>query len=101
MLADGPSVYAVMRDALPSVTAGAVWVQMSTVGAEWADTLTELAAKHGASPSQLALAWLLHRSPVMLPIPGTSSVSHLEDNVAAAGITLSDSEYASLEDAVG
>jgi aryl-alcohol dehydrogenase-like predicted oxidoreductase len=37
----------------------------------------------------------------MLPIPGTSSVSHLEDNVAAAGITLSDSEYASLEDAVG
>jgi pyridoxine 4-dehydrogenase len=63
--------------------------------------LAELAAEHGASPSQLALAWLLHRSPVMLPIPGTSSVSHLEDNVAAAGITLSDSEYASLEDAVG
>jgi pyridoxine 4-dehydrogenase len=62
--------------------------------------LAELAVKHGASPSQLALAWLLHRSPVMLPIPGTSSVSHLEDNVAAAGITLSDSEYASLEDAV-
>ena len=62
--------------------------------------LAELAARHGASPSQLALAWLLHRSPVVLPIPGTSSVSHLEDNVAAAGITLSDSEYASLEDAV-
>ncbi len=51
-------------------------------------------------PSQLALAWLLHRSPVMLPIPGTSSVSHLEDNVAAAGIALSESEYASLEAAV-
>jgi aryl-alcohol dehydrogenase-like predicted oxidoreductase len=62
--------------------------------------LAELAARHGASPSQLALAWLLHRSPVVLPIPGTSSVSHLEDNVAAAGITLSDREYASLEDAV-
>ena len=39
----------------------------------------------GASPSQLALAWLLRRSPVMLPIPGTSSVEHLEDNLAAAG----------------
>ena len=62
--------------------------------------LAELAARRGASPSQLALAWLLHRSPVMLPIPGTSSVAHLDDNVAAAGITLSDSEYASLEDAV-
>jgi len=62
--------------------------------------LAELAAGRGASPSQLALAWLLHRSPVMLPIPGTSSVSHLEDNVAAAGIALSDSEYASLEAAV-
>ena len=62
--------------------------------------LAELAASRGASPSQLALAWLLHRSPVVLPIPGTSSVSHLEDNVAAAGIALSDSEYASLEAAV-
>ena len=62
--------------------------------------LAELAARHGASPSQLALAWLLHRSPVMLPIPGTSSVSHLEDNVAAAGISLSDGEYAALESAV-
>jgi aryl-alcohol dehydrogenase-like predicted oxidoreductase len=62
--------------------------------------LAELAAGRGASPSQLALAWLLHRSPVMLPIPGTSSVSHLEDNVAAAGIALSESEYASLEAAV-
>ena len=62
--------------------------------------LAELAASRGATPSQLALAWLLHRSPVVLPIPGTSSVSHLEDNVAAAGIALSGSEYASLEAAV-
>ena len=62
--------------------------------------LAELAAKRGASPSQLALAWLLHRSPVMLPIPGTSSVAHLEDNVAAAGIALSEGEYAALEAAV-
>ncbi len=59
--------------------------------------LGELAARHGASPSQLALAWLLHRSPVMLPIPGTSSVAHVEDNIAAARISLSDDEYAALE----
>jgi pyridoxine 4-dehydrogenase len=62
--------------------------------------LDELAQRRGASPSQLALAWLLHRSPAVLPIPGTSSVAHLEDNVAAAGISLSDSEYAALESAV-
>ena len=62
--------------------------------------LASLAEQHEASPSQLALAWLLHRSPVMLPIPGTSSVAHLEDNVAAAGITLSDAEFAALEAAV-
>jgi len=62
--------------------------------------LASLAAKRGATPSQLALAWLLRRSPAMLPIPGTSSVSHLEDNVAAAGITLTEDEYAALEAAV-
>jgi aryl-alcohol dehydrogenase-like predicted oxidoreductase len=62
--------------------------------------LAELAAERGATPSQLALAWLLHRSPVMLPIPGTASVEHLEDNVAAAEIRLSDSEFAALEAAV-
>ena len=62
--------------------------------------VAEIAARRGASPSQLALAWLLHRSPVMLPIPGTSSVAHLQDNVAAAGLELSDSEYAELEGTV-
>jgi aryl-alcohol dehydrogenase-like predicted oxidoreductase len=55
--------------------------------------LQPIAAKHHASPSQLALAWLLKRSPVMLPIPGTSKVSHLEENVAAAQITLGDDEF--------
>ena len=49
-----------------------------------------------ATPSQLALAWLLKRSPVMLPIPGTSSVAHLEQNVAAAEIKLSDEEFETL-----
>jgi len=62
--------------------------------------LASLAQRHGVSASQLALAWLLHRSPVMLPIPGTSSVAHLEDNVAAASIALSEQEYADLEAAV-
>ena len=59
--------------------------------------LAQAARDHDASPSQLALAWLLHRSPVMLPIPGTSSVAHLEDNVAAADITLTAEELAALE----
>jgi pyridoxine 4-dehydrogenase len=62
--------------------------------------LGPLAERRGVSPSQLALAWLLHRSPVVLPIPGTSSVEHLDDNVAAAEIALSESEYAALEAAV-
>ena len=52
--------------------------------------LAESAKQHDATPSQLALAWLLRRSPVMLPIPGTSSVDHLESNTAAAGIELTD-----------
>lgn len=59
--------------------------------------LDAVAAKYGASPSQLALAWMLKRSPVMLPIPGTGVVAHLEDNVAAAGIDLSDEEFAALD----
>jgi pyridoxine 4-dehydrogenase len=58
--------------------------------------LQRIAADHDATPSQLALAWLLKRSPVMLPIPGTSSVAHLEENVAAAAITLTDDEFESL-----
>lgn len=59
--------------------------------------LDEIAREHGSSPAQLALAWLLHRSPVMLPIPGTSSVAHVEQNVAAAGIELTGDEVERLE----
>jgi pyridoxine 4-dehydrogenase len=62
--------------------------------------LDSLAREHDATPSQLALAWLLRRSPVMLPIPGTSSVAHLEDNLAAAGLELTDAEFDRLTAAV-
>lgn len=58
--------------------------------------LKRVAQAHDASANQIALAWLLRRSPVMLPIPGTSKVAHLEENVAAAGITLTDEEFAAL-----
>src|SRR5215203_5762595 len=60
-------------------------------------SLGEIAARHDATPSQVALAWLLGHSPVMLPIPGTSSVAHLEENVAAATLELTDEEMAMLE----
>lgn len=59
--------------------------------------LDEAAKRLGATTSQVALAWLLRRSPVMLPIPGTGSVSHLEENLAAAGLRLDDDTYAGLE----
>jgi pyridoxine 4-dehydrogenase len=59
--------------------------------------LAEIAAETGAEPSQLALAWLLRRSPVMLPIPGTSSVAHLEQNLGAAELELTDEQFEALE----
>jgi aryl-alcohol dehydrogenase-like predicted oxidoreductase len=58
--------------------------------------LDRIAHAHGAKPAQIALAWLLRRSPVMLPIPGTSQVAHLEENVAGANIELTDEEFASI-----
>ncbi|MGO9971441.1 MAG: aldo/keto reductase [Solirubrobacteraceae bacterium] len=58
--------------------------------------LDRTAQELDATPAQLALAWLLRRSPVMLPIPGTSSVVHLEDNLAAAGLTLTDEQFDTL-----
>jgi pyridoxine 4-dehydrogenase len=61
------------------------------------DMLKQVAARHDASPTQIALAWLLHKSPAMLPIPGTSSIEHLEENVAAAPIELSDEDIAALD----
>jgi pyridoxine 4-dehydrogenase len=62
------------------------------------DVLNEIAQAHQASPKQVALAWLLRRSPIVLPIPGTSSVEHLEENVAAASVQLTQEEYERLRD---
>jgi aryl-alcohol dehydrogenase-like predicted oxidoreductase len=61
--------------------------------------LDRIAKAHGAAPSQVALAWVLKRSAVMLPIPGTSKVAHLEENVAAVRVQLSDEEFAVLDKA--
>jgi aryl-alcohol dehydrogenase-like predicted oxidoreductase len=60
------------------------------------DVLSRIAQAHHAGPTQIALAWLLRRSPIMLPIPGTSSVQHLEENVAAASLRLPDEDYQKL-----
>lgn len=62
-----------------------------------AQSLGGIAARHGATVAQLSLAWLLHRSPVLLPIPGTSKVAHLEENVAAAQLRLTAQEWAEVE----
>ena len=59
--------------------------------------LDGIAKKHNAAPAQIALAWVLKRSPVLLPIPGTGKVKHLDENVAAADIALSDEEFAALD----
>ena len=67
--------------------------------AEPGGPVDKIAKAHDASPGQIALAWILKRSPVMLPIPGTSKVSHLEENVAAAQIELSDNEFQQLNEA--
>ena len=60
------------------------------------EVLNRIAQAHGASPTQIALAWLLRRSPITLPIPGTSSIEHLEQNVAAASLRLAEEEYEQL-----
>jgi pyridoxine 4-dehydrogenase len=61
--------------------------------AEAGGTPAEIARRHQATPAQVALAWLLRRSPVMVPIPGTSSVAHLEENLAASALRLADDEF--------
>jgi pyridoxine 4-dehydrogenase len=63
--------------------------------------LDRIALAHHASPTQIALAWLLRRSPIMLPIPGTSSIEHLEQNVAAGSLQLTDEDYQTLSKVPG
>src|SRR5437899_4671307 len=60
------------------------------------EALNRIAQAHHASPTQVALAWLLRRSPIVLPIPGTSSIAHLEENVAAVSVRLTDDDYQKL-----
>jgi aryl-alcohol dehydrogenase-like predicted oxidoreductase len=62
------------------------------------EILNQIAQEHKAVPTQIALAWLLRRSPIMLPIPGTSSIEHLEQNIAAGSLRLSEDEYRKLAD---
>ena len=74
------------------------WFPLAAGGLARAGTLLdEIAAKLGATTAQVALAWVLKRSPVMLPIPGTSKVAHLEENAAAAQLTLSDDDFRRLD----
>jgi pyridoxine 4-dehydrogenase len=75
------------------------WAPVGGPQAMKVKTLEQLARAHNATPLQIALAWLLKRSPVMLPIPGTSSIAHLDLNLAAAAIQLSDAEFHALGDA--
>jgi pyridoxine 4-dehydrogenase len=94
----GEVLHACERDGLGFLP----WFPLETgTLAEPGGPLAEAAERRGVSPAQLALAWLLHRSPVTLPIPGTSTVAHLEENMAAAEIELSDDEVAGVEEAVG
>ncbi len=71
-------------------------LQVGKVGAD-GGAITEIARAHGATPSQVALAWLLQRSKVMLPIPGTSRREHLEENLGAAGLRLTEREFEALQ----
>ncbi|SDK19229.1 Predicted oxidoreductase [Catalinimonas alkaloidigena] len=73
------------------------WYPLNTGKLTEDDQLSQIAQKHNAEPSQIALAWLLHRSPIMLPIPGTSSEEHLHENMKATDIELSDEEMKELE----
>jgi aryl-alcohol dehydrogenase-like predicted oxidoreductase len=74
------------------------WYPLSGGALSGSDSpLAEIARRRQASPAQIAIAWLLKRSPVMIPIPGTSRRAHLEENVAAADIELSDGEFEALD----
>jgi aryl-alcohol dehydrogenase-like predicted oxidoreductase len=75
---------------------GILFVPYYPLRADPGPAVKEIAARHGATPEQVVLAWLLRRSPAMLPIPGTLSVAHARENVAALGLDLTDDEAAAL-----
>jgi pyridoxine 4-dehydrogenase len=75
---------------------GIVFVPFFPLRGNGGAALTEIATRHGATPQQITLAWLLRRSPAMLPIPGTLSLDHLKENVAASKIELTDAEFEAL-----
>jgi len=87
-----PALEACERDGLAFIP----WFPLAAGGLEAEGAINRIAKAHGATPFQVALAWLLARSPVMLPIPGTSSVEHLEENVAAASLRLTEDEVSEL-----
>jgi aryl-alcohol dehydrogenase-like predicted oxidoreductase len=87
----------VLRECEREVITFLPWYPLEAGGsASSTGTLARIAARHNASPAQIAIAWLLARSPITLPIPGTSSVAHLEENVTAIRIRLSPPELAEL-----
>ncbi|MFI0366778.1 aldo/keto reductase [Actinomadura sp. 1N219] len=73
------------------------WRPVHPAASKGADEIAAVAAETGATAAQVALAWLLERSPVVLPIPGTGSIAHLEENVAAADLRLSDDQFRRLD----
>jgi aryl-alcohol dehydrogenase-like predicted oxidoreductase len=73
------------------------WAPLDAGALEPGGTVARIAERHEATPMQIALAWLLHVSPAMLPIPGTGSLRHLEENIAAAEIELSAEDMAALD----
>ena len=75
---------------------GIVFVPYFPLRADGGPTAAEIAGRHGVTPAQIALAWILRRSPAMLPIPGTLSLQHLTENLAAAEIELTDDEFEAL-----
>jgi pyridoxine 4-dehydrogenase len=75
---------------------GIVFVPFFPLRGKAGPVLVEIAERHGATPQQIALAWLLRRSPTMLPIPGTLSLEHLKDNLATLNIELTDQEFEAL-----
>jgi aryl-alcohol dehydrogenase-like predicted oxidoreductase len=87
-----PALEACERDGLAFIP----WFPLASGGIEAGGAINRIAEAHEATPFQVALAWLLARSPVMLPIPGTSSVEHLEENVAAASLRLTEDEVSEL-----